>query len=118
MSNEIIGRGWAFPPQINSQGELALTGGDSELNQAILIILSTAPGQRVMRPSFGCRLHELVFAPNNAQTRARAQRYVEEAAPEFPAFGGTKPSGSGGSHRARRPWVEGRVSSPRAEAAD
>jgi len=79
MSNEIIGRGWAFPPQINSQGGLALTGGDNELDQAILIILSTAPGQRVMRPSFGCRLHELVFAPNNAQTRARAQRYVEEA---------------------------------------
>lgn len=49
------------------------------MDQAILIILSTSPGQRVMRPSFGCRLQELVFAPNNAQTRARARRYVEEA---------------------------------------
>jgi uncharacterized protein len=79
MSDEITGRGWAFPPQINAQGGLSLTGGSSELDQAILIILSTSPGQRVMRPSFGCRLQELVFAPNNAQTRARARRYVEEA---------------------------------------
>ena len=79
MPKEIVGRGWVFPPQINAQGGLALTNEINELSQAIYIILSTSPGQRVMRPTFGCRLNELVFASNNAHTAARARRYVTEA---------------------------------------
>ncbi|MCB8967242.1 MAG: GPW/gp25 family protein [Ardenticatenaceae bacterium] len=79
MSNEIVGRGWSFPPRIGPQGGFLLTHEANELDQAIQIILTTAPGQRVMRTQFGCRLHELVFAPNNKQTAAQAQRYVEEA---------------------------------------
>jgi phage baseplate assembly protein W len=79
MSREIVGSGWAFPPRIDQQGGLALTNERSELVQSIYIILSTSPGQRVMRPTFGCRLHELVFAPNNSHTAAQARRFVEEA---------------------------------------
>ena len=79
MTNDIIGRGWAFPPQIDAHGRLALTSTFNELDQAIWIILSTTPAQRVMRPNFGSRLHELLFAPNNGQTAAQARRYVEEA---------------------------------------
>ena len=79
MAKEIIGRGWTFPPRIDPQGRIALTHERNELEQSILIILSTSPGQRVMRPTFGCRLHELVFAPNNSHTAAQARRYVEEA---------------------------------------
>ena len=79
MDQDIIGRGWAFPPKIDPQGGLALTSERSELEQSIQIILTTSPGQRVMRPTFGCRLQELVFAPNNSHTAAQARRYVEEA---------------------------------------
>jgi uncharacterized protein len=79
MSDEIIGRGWVFPPRIDAQGGLALTSERSELDQSIQIILTTAPGQRVMRTSFGCRLQELVFSPNNSHTAAQARRYVEDA---------------------------------------
>ncbi len=79
MPEEIIGRGWVFPPRIGSQGGMALTSERTELDQSIRIILSTSPGQRVMRPTFGCRLYELVFAPNNSHTAAQARRYVEEA---------------------------------------
>jgi phage baseplate assembly protein W len=79
MSDSIIGRGWSFPPRIGPQGGLALTHERNELEQAIEIILMTAPGQRVMRPTFGCRLHELVFAPNNSHTAALASRFVEDA---------------------------------------
>jgi phage baseplate assembly protein W len=79
MTNPIIGSGWTFPPRIDSQGGISLTNEFSELDQAIQIILSTSLGQRVMRPTFGCRLQELVFAPNNSQTAAQARRYVEEA---------------------------------------
>ena len=79
MSENLIGKGWAFPPKINSRGGIALAERETELEQAILIILSTSPGQRVMRPGFGCRLHELIFMPNNMETAVRAERYVTEA---------------------------------------
>lgn len=79
MAFEIVGSGWTFPPQIDAQGGLSLTSERSELEQSIQIILRTIPGQRVMRPAFGCRLYELIFAPNNSHTAAQARRYVEEA---------------------------------------
>ncbi len=77
--SRLIGRGWAFPPQIDSRGNLSLTSGDAEIQQSIHIILSTAIGERVMRPDFGCRIHELVFAPNNNATQSAAKRYIREA---------------------------------------
>ncbi len=76
---DYIGQGLAFPLQIGQQGGLALTRGHQEIEQAIRIILGTSPGERVMRPEFGCRIHELVFAPDNATTRRLAIHYVEEA---------------------------------------
>jgi phage baseplate assembly protein W len=79
MPNEIVGRGWAFPLKTDSQGGISLTSERNEIQQSIIIILSTELGQRVMRPTFGSRLHELVFAPNNNHTAALARRYVEEA---------------------------------------
>lgn len=79
MQNPIIGRGWSFPPQINQQGGVTLTSEENEIQQAIRIILTTTPGERVMRPTFGSRLHELVFAPINQETLFLAQHYVEEA---------------------------------------
>lgn len=78
-TNPIIGRGWSFPPQVGAQGGMALTSNKSELDQSIEIILSTYPGERVMRPEFGCRLQDLVFAPNNEQTAAQARRYAQDA---------------------------------------
>ncbi len=60
---DIIGTGWSFPPKIGPQGGVSLASDFNEIEQAIKIILLTSPGQRVMRPEFGCRVHELVFAP-------------------------------------------------------
>jgi phage baseplate assembly protein W len=51
----------------------------TDIEQAIQIILGTIPGERIMRPEFGSRIHELVFAPDNASTRRLAAYYVEEA---------------------------------------
>ena len=79
MSNPIIGRGWNFPPMLDERGTIALTGDTNEIEQSIRIILTTAPGQRVMRPEFGCHIHELVFAPNNSATAGLVQRYIGEA---------------------------------------
>ena len=60
---DILGRGLAFPFQVNQRGEIALVTGQRDVEQSIRIILETAPGERVMRPEFGCRAHELLFAP-------------------------------------------------------
>lgn len=76
---EFIGQGLAFPLQVNSQGQLALVTGATDIEQAIGIILGTVPGERVMRPEFGCRAWELVFAPNNAETRSLLALYVRSA---------------------------------------
>ncbi|MFO7683682.1 MAG: GPW/gp25 family protein [Chloroflexota bacterium] len=76
---DIIGAGWSFPPKIGPQGGVALASSYNDVEQAIKIILLTPPGQRVMRPDFGCRIHELVFAPMNRETFAQAARYVEDA---------------------------------------
>lgn len=76
---EYIGQGLAFPLQIDQQGGLALARGPRDIEQAIRIILGTAPGERVMRPEFGCRIHELVFAPNDATTEGLMIHYVQQA---------------------------------------
>lgn len=79
MTTEFVGSGWAFPLQVDAQGGLALTSERKEIEEAIQIILRTTPGERVMRPSFGSRLHEVAFAPVNNHTIARVQRIVEES---------------------------------------
>ena len=76
---EYIGQGLAFPLQVNPQGGIALASGEHDIEQAIRVILSTAPGERVMRPEFGCRIHELIFAPHDAETESLVVYYVEEA---------------------------------------
>jgi phage baseplate assembly protein W len=78
-NREYIGQGLAFPLQYDARGGIALTSGESDIVQAIKIILLTAPGERVMRPEFGCRIHELVFAPHDAATESLAIHYVREA---------------------------------------
>jgi phage baseplate assembly protein W len=76
---EFLGQGLAFPLQISQQGGIALARGSHDIEQAIRIILGTIPGERVMRPEFGCRIHELVFAPDNATTRGLMAHYVQQA---------------------------------------
>ncbi len=83
MSNtrnrDFLGQGWNFPLQVSSRGGIALVSGESDIEQSIRIILETIPGERVMRPEFGCRVHELVFAPNNAATEGLLIHYIQEA---------------------------------------
>jgi phage baseplate assembly protein W len=78
-SKDFLGRGIASPLQVNARGELALVSGAHDIEQAIRIILGTQPGERVMRPEFGCRAHELLFEPHNMSTRSLMKQYVSEA---------------------------------------
>lgn len=76
---DILGHGLAFPMQTDAQGNVALVTGPKDIEQAIRIILGTIPGERVMRPTFGCQAWELVFAPNNAATHKLLEYYVRQA---------------------------------------
>ncbi len=74
-----LGHGWAFPLRLSPQGKLALTTGGQDLDQSIRIILETIPGERRMRPEFGCRARELIFMPMDQSTQALMEEYIREA---------------------------------------
>jgi phage baseplate assembly protein W len=65
--------------QITSGGRIASVAGDEAVRQALLLLLSTVPGERVMRPEYGCELHRLIFAPNDDTTAGLAIHYVRRA---------------------------------------
>jgi phage baseplate assembly protein W len=65
---EIIGSGLAFPLQVDRRGGIALARDETDIEQAIELILATAPGERPMRPEFGCRIHHHVFGSSDATT--------------------------------------------------
>lgn len=77
--SKLIGKGWGFPVHLDERNHIALTNEDNEISQAIYVILSTYPGERVMRPEFGCRIHDYVFAPANAATAAGIEAAAKEA---------------------------------------
>lgn len=76
---DFLGTGWAFPVSIDAHGRIALARQERDIEEAIRIILLTPKGQRVMRPEFGCQIHDLLFAANDATTAGLAAYYVEEA---------------------------------------
>lgn len=78
-NREFLGQGLAFPLQANQRGEVSLARGAPDIEQSIHIILETSPGERVMRPEFGCRAKELLFAPRNATTEGLMAYYVRRA---------------------------------------
>src|SRR4051812_19488734 len=82
FSAPFLGTGWAFPVARERPGEdspYARAGFEDSVRQGMLLILQTACGERVMRPDFGCAIHALVFAPNDATTRGLAESAVREA---------------------------------------
>jgi uncharacterized protein len=76
---DFLGVGWAFPVGVDARGRIALARQERDIDEAVRIILLTPKGQRVMRPDFGCKIHDLLFAPNDATTAGLATYYVEEA---------------------------------------
>lgn len=67
---EHLGRGWRFPVRPGARGGLVWSSAEQDIEEAIWIILGTAPGERQMLPRFGCGIHRYVFAPNSAATRS------------------------------------------------
>ena len=74
-----LGQGWSFPVRPGPSGALDLVAGADKVREAIRIILDTEPGERIMRPTFGCGLRRYLMKPNTVATRALIQRDVERA---------------------------------------
>jgi phage baseplate assembly protein W len=61
VTSSILGSGLSFPLGVDRRGSVALAHGENDIEQALAVILSTAPGERPMRPEFGCEVHDLIF---------------------------------------------------------
>lgn len=79
MSKKFLGRGWSFPIDVDADGKVTYSVEERKIQQSVLLVLGTARGERVMRPDFGSRLHELVFATINSSAKSLASLYVTEA---------------------------------------
>jgi phage baseplate assembly protein W len=80
-----LGIGWKFPLQVTAGGNIALSSYEQRVQESIYLILSTAKGERVMLPDFGCGIHDLVFAPNNPKTLSAVVQQVRQALETAPA---------------------------------
>jgi phage baseplate assembly protein W len=78
-SSGFLGRGWHFPIMPDRNHEISVSEAEESIRESIWIILATAPGERIMRPDFGCGLYELVFSLNNAATEGRVITEVRNA---------------------------------------
>jgi uncharacterized protein len=78
-AQKFLGSGLNFPLRTDVRGQIALVSGNEDIEQSIRIILGTRPGERVMRPTFGCRAYELLFEPKSAATASLLKEYVSAA---------------------------------------
>lgn len=78
-NREFLGAGWRFPLQVTANGRIAMSRYEQRIEESIILILSTARGERVMLPEFGCGIHDIVFAPNGARTIALVGHEVRRA---------------------------------------
>lgn len=77
--SEILGSGLAFPLGVDHRGAVAVARAEDDIEQALGIILATAPGERPMRPEFGCAVHDLVFDTIDAETVGKLETAIREA---------------------------------------
>ena len=81
---DFLGLGWNFPVRLDGGGQIGLTpDGEEGIRQSIWTILATSPGERMMRPDFGCGIHDMVFGVNNAATGTAVTRAVKDALATF-----------------------------------
>jgi phage baseplate assembly protein W len=78
-SRSFLGVGWKFPLQVASTGAIARAQYEQRVEESIYLILSTAKGERVMLPNFGCGIHDLVFGISDPRTRSAVVQQVRQA---------------------------------------
>lgn len=79
INMDFLGKGWKFPFNINHQGKVDISSYEADIKEAILIILGTRPGERIMQPDFGCGIHEYVFSTMDTLSLRLIENSVIEA---------------------------------------
>lgn len=79
MAREFLGQGWSYPVETDHRGNIALESQVENIRRSVRIILNTAKGERVMRPDFGCDIHDHVFSTLSPGTLNRIEDGVERA---------------------------------------
>jgi len=79
MTKDFLGTGWAYPVGTDYQGDVELSSAGANIRESVQIIIGTAKGERVMRPEFGCEVHDYVFAAADPATLSMIEDAVEEA---------------------------------------
>jgi len=79
MSRDFLGTGWSLPVETDTQGNVSLVSGEENIERSVRLILGTAKGERVMRPEFGCDIHDQVYASLSPGTLNRIEESVRRA---------------------------------------
>lgn len=79
ISRDFLGKGWKFPFNLDARGKVGVSSYEEDIKEAIHIILGTAKGERLMRPDFGCGIHEYVFCSMNVVNIHLIENTVREA---------------------------------------
>lgn len=83
MTEDFLGRGWQFPVNTDNRGNIELSAGVTDIEESIRLILETAKGERVMRPEFGCGIHDYVFTTIDRSTLTLIETSVRDALREW-----------------------------------
>lgn len=80
ITTSFLGTGWRFPPSFSAHDASAgLVSDEEDINQSLCLLLSTRPGERLMRPDFGCDLDRLLFEPLDETLRTYAKGLIQTA---------------------------------------
>ena len=82
-AEDFLGRGWAFPVETDDRGTIRQSRGREDIEESIRLILETAKSERVMRPEFGCGIHDFAFATVDRSTLTLVETSVRDALREW-----------------------------------
>jgi Bacteriophage baseplate protein W len=84
MYTSFLGRGWGFPPAFSvSTGGVGMTSDEEDIEKSLEILLSTALGERILRPDYGCNLEALIFEPLSTTLKTYVLGLIEQAILNF-----------------------------------
>ena len=80
INKSFLGTGWSFPPEFNTTaGVVLLRENEEDIAESLKIILTTIPGERILRPGFGCNLRDYLFEPLDVTLKTHLRDLIERA---------------------------------------
>ncbi len=75
-----LGRGWAFPPNFSPKTfQNSMVEAEKDIQQSLMILLGTAPGERIIHPEFGCGINKLIYEPISNSLFTKIKDLIEQA---------------------------------------